>query len=132
MAVTRQAMYTWQVYKYSKHLLYITLSGGFDTVLIEKSKKIQACIVPIEVITEIKGTFLSVGKEYSMQETTTELTAKEKARLMKNAYQRQWAKNNPDKIKAYQEKHYAKRYDEMIQQMVDDFAEDHERGDIDE
>lgn len=48
-----------------------------------------------------------------MQEKT-ELTAKEKARLMHNAYQREWAKKNPDKIRAYHEKHFAKKYDEMI------------------
>lgn len=45
---------------------------------------------------------------------TKELTTKEKARLMKNAYQREWARKNQDRIKGYLEKHYAKKYDEMI------------------
>lgn len=63
-----------------------------------------------------------------MQETK-ELTTKEKARLMKNAYAREWRKKNPDKVKATMERHYAKKYDEMIDKMVEDFAQDHERGD---
>lgn len=63
-----------------------------------------------------------------MQETK-ELTTKEKARLMKNAYAREWRKKNPDKVKATMERHYAKKYDEMIDKMVEDFAKDHERGD---
>lgn len=66
-----------------------------------------------------------------MQETK-ELTTKEKARLMRNQRQREWAKKNPDKIRAYQENYYAKKYDEMIEQMIADFAEDHERGDLSE
>ena len=63
-----------------------------------------------------------------MQENK-ELTTKEKARLMKNAYQREWARKNPDKVKASMEWHYAKKYDEMIDKMVEDFKADHERGD---
>lgn len=63
-----------------------------------------------------------------MQENK-ELTTKEKARLMKNAYQREWAHKNPDKVKASQERHFAKKYDEMIDKMIEDFQEDHERGD---
>ena len=66
-----------------------------------------------------------------MQETT-ELTTKEKARIMRNKRQREWAKKNPDKIREYQERYYAKKYDEMIDQIVDDFAGDHERGGLDE
>lgn len=57
---------------------------------------------------------------------TKELTTKEKARLMKNAYQREWAKKNPDKIKASRERHYAKKYDEMINKIVEDFKQDKE------
>lgn len=53
---------------------------------------------------------------------TAELTTKEKARLMHNAYQREWARKNPDKVKASREKYYARKYDEMINQMVEDFA----------
>lgn len=43
--------------------------------------------------------------------TQTELTLEEKARLMKNEYQRKWAKKNRDKIKQYQLKALAKMYD---------------------
>lgn len=60
-----------------------------------------------------------------MQENK-ELTTKEKARLMKNAYQREWARKNPDKVKASMERHYAKKYDEMIEQMIEDFKQDNE------
>lgn len=66
-----------------------------------------------------------------MQETT-ELTTKEKARIMRNKRQREWAKKNPDKIRAYQERYYAKKYDEMIDKIVEDFAGDQERGGLDE
>ena len=62
-------------------------------------------------------------------QANTELTTKEKARLMHNAYQREWAKKNPDKVKASRERYYAKKYDEMIDKMVEDFKADHERGD---
>ena len=61
-----------------------------------------------------------------------ELTTKEKARLMRNAYQREWAKKNPDKIRASQERYYARKYDEMIEQIIEDFAEEYERGDLNE
>lgn len=60
-----------------------------------------------------------------MQENK-ELTTKEKARLMKNAYQREWARKNPDKVKASQERHFAKKYDQMIDQMIEDFRQDNE------
>lgn len=60
---------------------------------------------------------------------TKELTTKEKARLMRNAYQREWARKNPDKIRASKERHYAKKYDEMIEQIVEDFKQDHEIND---
>ena len=43
-----------------------------------------------------------------MQENK-ELTTKEKARLMKNAYQREWARKNPDKVKAQQERYWQKK-----------------------
>lgn len=66
-----------------------------------------------------------------MQETT-EITTKEKARLMRNAYAREWAKKNRDKVKASQERYYARKYDEMIEQIIEDFAEDYERGDLNE
>lgn len=61
-----------------------------------------------------------------------ELTAKEKARIMRNAYQREWKKKNADKVKSYQEKYYAKKYDEamMINQILEDFKQDHGRGEI--
>ena len=60
-----------------------------------------------------------------------ELTTKEKARIMKNAYQREWAKKNRDKVRASVERHYAKKYDEMmINKIYDDFADGRERGDI--
>lgn len=57
---------------------------------------------------------------------TKELTTKEKARLMRNAYNREWAKKNPDKVKANRERYYAKKYDQMIEQMIEDFKQDHE------
>jgi len=63
---------------------------------------------------------------------TKELTTKEKARLMRNKRQREWAKKNPDKIRAYQEKYYSKKYDEMIEQIVEDFKQDHEVSDNDD
>ena len=66
-----------------------------------------------------------------MQENK-ELTTKEKARLMKNAYQREWARKNPDKVKASMERHYVKKYDEMIEQIVEDFKQDHEVSDNDD
>lgn len=44
-----------------------------------------------------------------------ELTVEEKARLMKNRYQREWARKNKDKVKASQVKHYAKKYDELVE-----------------
>lgn len=45
---------------------------------------------------------------------TTILTDEEKARLMKNRYQREWASKNKDKVRASQIKHFAKKYDEFI------------------
>lgn len=58
-----------------------------------------------------------------MQENT-ELTTKEKARLMKNAYQREWARKNPDKVRASMERHFAKKYDAMIEKMVEELKSD--------
>ena len=58
-----------------------------------------------------------------MQETK-ELTTKEKARLMKNAYAREWRKKNPDKVRATMERHLAKKYDAMIDKMVEDLKND--------
>lgn len=52
------------------------------------------------------------------------ITQEEKARLMKNKYQREWAKKNPDKVKASMQRYYAKKYDE--------FMAEFERGDLDE
>lgn len=64
-------------------------------------------------------------------QTETELTTKEKARLMKNAYQRQWARKNPDKVKASRERYFAKKYDQMrVAQILEEFTEDPERGDL--
>lgn len=60
-----------------------------------------------------------------MQEKTTiPITQEEKARLMKNRYQREWARKNPDKVKASRIRHYAKKYDQFIEKF--------ERGDSDE
>lgn len=42
-----------------------------------------------------------------------ELSRSEKAEIMKKEYMRKWRKENPEKIKQYQEKHFAKKYDEM-------------------
>lgn len=63
-----------------------------------------------------------------MQENK-ELTTKEKARIMRNAYQKEWAKKNPDRIRAYREKHFAKKYDEMINQIIEDFKQDQDLKD---
>ena len=52
-----------------------------------------------------------------------ELTAEEKARIMHNKYQREWARKNKEKVRKSQIKSLAKKYDEMIDQMVADFAE---------
>ena len=52
-----------------------------------------------------------------------ELTTAEKARLMRNAYYREWRKKNPDKVRKAQERYYAKQYDRAISQMLEDFAE---------
>ena len=46
---------------------------------------------------------------------TKELTTKEKARLMKNAYQREWARKNPDKVKAYQANYWQKKAEQSAQ-----------------
>lgn len=32
-----------------------------------------------------------------------------KAKAARNAYKRQWAKNHPEKVKAYQERYWAKK-----------------------
>ncbi len=66
-----------------------------------------------------------------MQENK-ELTTEEKARLMRNQYQREWARKNKDRVKEYQDRYYAKKYDEMIEQIIEDFKEDHERGAVNE
>lgn len=58
------------------------------------------------------GTFLVSERIRYMQ---VELTVEEKARLMKNRYQREWARKNKDKVKASQVKHYAKKYDELVE-----------------
>lgn len=63
-----------------------------------------------------------------MQATDKELSTKEKARIMRNEYAKAWRRKNPDKVKASMERYYAKKYDQLIDQMVADFAEDHERG----
>ena len=50
-----------------------------------------------------------------MQENI-ELTVEEKARLMRNRYQREWAKKNKDKVKASMIRHYAKKYDQLVEE----------------
>ena len=45
---------------------------------------------------------------------------------MKNKRQREWAKKNPEKIRKYQENYYAKKYDEMVEQVVEEFKQDTE------
>ena len=37
----------------------------------------------------------------------------DKARAAQRAYRREWAKKNRDKVKAYQEKYWAKKAEEM-------------------
>jgi len=41
------------------------------------------------------------------------LSDAEKARIARNAYMRKWRRQNKDKVKGYQKKHFAKKYDEM-------------------
>lgn len=43
-----------------------------------------------------------------------ELTEAEKARLMHNMYQREWARKNKEKVKASIQKSLAKKYDELM------------------
>lgn len=43
------------------------------------------------------------------------LSDAEKARLARNAYMRKWSKQNKEKIKEYQKRHYAKKYEEMLE-----------------
>ena len=45
-----------------------------------------------------------------------ELSTEEKAKIMKKEYMKKWRRENPEKIKQYQEKHFAKKYDEMMNQ----------------
>lgn len=47
-------------------------------------------------------------------QTEKKLTDAEKARLMHNMYQREWAKRNKEKVKASQIKCLAKAYDRMM------------------
>jgi len=42
-----------------------------------------------------------------------DLSKKEKARIARNAYMRKWSRENKEKVKGYQLKHYAKKFDEM-------------------
>lgn len=49
-------------------------------------------------------------------EKYTAAEIKEMARLQKNKYQREWKRNNPDKVKAYQEKHYFNKYLEELEE----------------
>lgn len=44
------------------------------------------------------------------------LTNAEKARIARNAYMRKWRAEHPEKVRAYNEKHFAKRFDEMTSQ----------------
>lgn len=52
------------------------------------------------------------------------MTTSEKARLMRNKRHREWAKKNPDRIKKYQETYYAKQYDKMIAEQVEEDESD--------
>lgn len=54
---------------------------------------------------------------------TKELTTEEKARIMRNQYAREWRRKNPDKVKATMEKHYAKMYDQLVNEKVQDDGE---------
>lgn len=45
----------------------------------------------------------------------TDLSDEEKARIMRNRYQREWSKKNRDRIKASQVRHYARKYDQMVE-----------------
>lgn len=64
---------------------------------------------------------------------TTELTTQEKARIMKNAYQREWARKNRDKIRASQERTFAKKYDQMLEQMIGELKKDPDiRAEVDD
>lgn len=56
-------------------------------------------------------------------QTTNDMTTAEKARLMRNKRHREWAKKNPDRIKKYQETYYAKQYDKMLAEQVEDECE---------
>ncbi len=49
-----------------------------------------------------------------------ELTAEEKARIMHNHYQREWAKKNKDKLRASRIKCLAKKYDQMMAEKAGD------------
>ncbi len=55
-------------------------------------------------------------------QVNAELTPEEKARIMHNKYQREWARKNKEKVRQSQIKSLAKKYDEMIDQIVEDFA----------
>ena len=50
-----------------------------------------------------------------MTSNNQQLTDQEKIRAAKNAYQREWARKNPEKVKEYQDKHYLKRYEQQEQ-----------------
>lgn len=64
---------------------------------------------------------------------TTELTTQEKARIMRNAYRREWARKNRDKIRASQERTFAKKYDQMLEQMIEELKNDPDvRAEIDD
>lgn len=54
-------------------------------------------------------------------QANTELTTEEKARLMHNYNQRLWYQKNKEKAKQSRIKSLAKKYDQMIDQIIDDF-----------
>ena len=45
-----------------------------------------------------------------------ELSRSEKAKIARREYMRRWREANPEKVKEHNEKHFAKKYDEMMNQ----------------
>ena len=45
-----------------------------------------------------------------------ELSRSEKAKIMRKMYMKKWREENPGKVKEHQEKHFAKKYDEMMKE----------------
>lgn len=45
------------------------------------------------------------------------MTEHEKAVIARRAYQREWRRKNPEKVKAQHERYFARLYDKAIRQM---------------